>query len=212
MRLASAALLACALGLAACGPDPVAQAQAQAPAAAAPVPGVYQARTDIGPNGEPLEIKAIKPAYLRDRNVRAQVPYNGPDAAGTIVDAGDTNREVGEEVGALLAHPGESRALHRRQGSRLEDPHAELLVDLARQGLARGAGVLDVAGGPAGPPPVHESGAATQLEQHLGPAVALPGHHGVGGGEQGHPAAQLLGDGAGQAHTAIGALIEGAAS
>lgn len=110
MRIASAALLAAALGLAACGPEPVAQAQAQAPAAAAPVPGVYQARTDIGPNGEPLEIKAIKPAYLRDRNVRAQVPYNGPDAPGTIVvdpyarflylvEPGGTATRVGVAVG-----------------------------------------------------------------------------------------------------------------
>lgn len=80
MRLASAALLA-VLALAACGPEPV----AQAPVAPMVTPAAYQARTDTGPNGEPLEIKAIKPAYLRDRNVRAQVPYNGPDAPGTVV-------------------------------------------------------------------------------------------------------------------------------
>lgn len=106
MRIASAALLACALGLAACGPDPV----AQAPSVSAPVPAYYQARVDTGPNGEPLEIKAIKPAYLRDRNVRAQVPYNGPDAPGTIVvdpyarflylvEPGGTATRVGVAVG-----------------------------------------------------------------------------------------------------------------
>lgn len=83
MRFASAALLASALGLAACGPAaPVAQAPVAATTA---VPAIYQARVDTGPNGEPLEIKAIKPAYLRDRNVRTQVPYNGPEGAGTIV-------------------------------------------------------------------------------------------------------------------------------
>ena len=82
MRFASAALLACALGLAACGPDtpPV-----QAPATNNFVPEIYQARVDRGPNGEALPIPAIKPAYLRDRNVRTRVPYNGPDAPGTVV-------------------------------------------------------------------------------------------------------------------------------
>lgn len=83
MRIASAALLACALGLAACGPDP--SVQNTAPAAEMPVPPYYQARTDTGPSGEPLQIKGVKPAYLRPRNVRAQVPYNGPDAPGSIV-------------------------------------------------------------------------------------------------------------------------------
>ena len=83
MRLASAALLACALGLAACGPStpPV----EQAPQTNNFVPEIYQARVDQGPNGEALPIPAIKPAYLRDRNVRARVPYNGPDAPGTVV-------------------------------------------------------------------------------------------------------------------------------
>lgn len=82
MRLASAALLACALGLAACGPStpPV-----QVPDTNNFVPDIYQARVDVGPNGEPLDIPAIKPAYLRERNVRARVPYNGPDAPGTVV-------------------------------------------------------------------------------------------------------------------------------
>lgn len=82
MRIASALLLASALGLAACAPTaPV----AVAPAAEGVVPAHYQARMDSGPGGEPLEIKAIKAAYLRDRNVRTRVPYNGPDAPGTIV-------------------------------------------------------------------------------------------------------------------------------
>ncbi|MDO5370016.1 L,D-transpeptidase [Paracoccus sp. (in: a-proteobacteria)] len=82
MRLASAALLACALGLAACGPD---NRAAQAPDTSNFVPQAYQARVDRGPNGEPLDIPAIKPAYLRERNVRTVVPYNGPEAPGTVV-------------------------------------------------------------------------------------------------------------------------------
>ncbi len=49
------------------------------------VPGIYGARTDTGPNGEPIEIAAVKPAYLTDRNQRQRVPYNGPEAPGTIV-------------------------------------------------------------------------------------------------------------------------------
>ena len=80
MRFASA-LLASALALAACTSAPV----QQAPSAEAVVPAHYQSRMDAGPGGQPLEIKAIKAAYLRDRNVRARVPYNGPDAPGTIV-------------------------------------------------------------------------------------------------------------------------------
>ena len=82
MRLAAAALLSCAVGLAACGPTtpPV-----QAPPANNFVPDIYQARVDQGPSGEALPIPAIKPAYLRERNVRTRVPYNGPDAPGTVV-------------------------------------------------------------------------------------------------------------------------------
>lgn len=83
MRFASAALLACALGLAACGPStPPVQSLPQANNF---VPDIYQARVDRGPNGEPLDIPAIKAAYLRERNVRTRVPYNGPDAPGTVV-------------------------------------------------------------------------------------------------------------------------------
>lgn len=116
MRIASAALLACALSLAACGPEPA----MQAPATSMPVPAYYQARTESGPNGEPLEIKAVKPAYLRERNVRAQVPYNGPDAPGTIVvdpyarflylvEPGGTATRVGIAVGkAGLGFAGEA--------------------------------------------------------------------------------------------------------
>lgn len=82
MRLASAALVACALALAACAPS---SAPIQAPDTSNFVPDYYQARVDRGPNGEALDIPAIKAAYLRERNVRARVPYNGPDAPGTVV-------------------------------------------------------------------------------------------------------------------------------
>lgn len=83
MRIASAALLACALGLAACGPTTA--PTVEAPETSNFVPETYLARVDTGPNGEAIEIPAIKPAYLRDRNVRTRVPYAGPDAPGTIV-------------------------------------------------------------------------------------------------------------------------------
>lgn len=70
---------ALALGLAACGnnqpitlPNPT-------------VPATYQARTDTGPNGEPIQIAAVRAAYLNDRNQRQQVAYNGSEAPGTIV-------------------------------------------------------------------------------------------------------------------------------
>ena len=49
------------------------------------VPGIYGPRVDTGPNGEPIEIPAVKPAYLTERNQRQRVPYNGPEAPGTIV-------------------------------------------------------------------------------------------------------------------------------
>lgn len=84
MRFASAALMACALGLAACGPTPP-PTEGAAPSTSNFVPEIYQARVDTGPNGEPIQIPAIKAAYLRERNTRTRVPYNGPDAPGTVV-------------------------------------------------------------------------------------------------------------------------------
>ncbi|MBU3030868.1 L,D-transpeptidase [Paracoccus marinaquae] len=70
---------ALALGLAACAPT------SQTVLATAPVPDVYQARVDSGPNGEPVDIPAVRAAYLTDRNRRQRVAYNGPEAPGTIV-------------------------------------------------------------------------------------------------------------------------------
>lgn len=82
MRIASLALLL-ALGLAACTETPPA-----APVAANPfvgVPPIYQARIDTGPNGEPVDIKAVNVAYLTERNKRQTVAYNGTEEPGTIV-------------------------------------------------------------------------------------------------------------------------------
>ncbi|AGT10197.1 L,D-transpeptidase [Paracoccus aminophilus] len=73
-------LLALVLGLAACAPQPQATG-VQAPAE----PAIYGARADTGPNGESIEIPAVRPAYLNERNTRQLVAYNGPDAPGTIV-------------------------------------------------------------------------------------------------------------------------------
>ena len=73
-------MLALALGLAACAPTTSAP-----PSASGTVPAIYQARTDTGPQGEPIEIAAVKPAYLTERNRRQRVAYNGGDAPGTIV-------------------------------------------------------------------------------------------------------------------------------
>ena len=71
---------ALALGLAACGNN------SQPMTLATPsVPEAYQARVDTGPNGEPVQIPAIRAAYLTERNQRQQVPYNGPEGPGTIV-------------------------------------------------------------------------------------------------------------------------------
>ncbi|MFV0294158.1 MAG: L,D-transpeptidase [Paracoccus sp. (in: a-proteobacteria)] len=80
MRIISIAL-AVVLGLAACGPS-------EPPVAAMPekvVPAYYGARMDKGPNGEPIEIQAVKSAYLNDRTMRTVVPYTGPESAGTII-------------------------------------------------------------------------------------------------------------------------------
>ncbi|WP_423207427.1 L,D-transpeptidase [Paracoccus yeei] len=79
MRIASL-LLATVLGLAACAPS--APTVTSNPAVAS---GVYGARTDSGPSGEPIEIHAVRKAYLTDRNTRQRVAYNGPEEPGTIV-------------------------------------------------------------------------------------------------------------------------------
>ncbi|WP_111558416.1 L,D-transpeptidase [Paracoccus sediminilitoris] len=82
MRLASL-LAAAALGLAACGPSQETAAPAvQQPAT---VPDIYKARTDTGPDGNPIQIAAVRAAYLTDRNRRQLVPYNGTETPGTIV-------------------------------------------------------------------------------------------------------------------------------
>ena len=82
MRLASL-LAAAAVGLAACGPSQETAAPAvQQPAT---VPDEYKARTDTGPDGNPIQIAAVRAAYLTDRNRRQLVPYNGTETPGTIV-------------------------------------------------------------------------------------------------------------------------------
>lgn len=78
MRLVSL-MLALGLGLAACAPT------TQMPSISSVGSGPYAARTDTGPNGEPIEIAAVRKAYLTDRNTRQTVPYNGTEAPGTIV-------------------------------------------------------------------------------------------------------------------------------
>lgn len=79
MRIASL-MLAMSLGLAACAPTPPVT-----PTTPSVGQGVYGARTDSGPSGEPIEIHAVRKAYLTDRNSRQTVAYNGPEEPGTIV-------------------------------------------------------------------------------------------------------------------------------
>lgn len=79
MRIASL-MLAMSLGLAACAPTP--PATSTSPSVGG---GTYSARTDSGPKGEPIEIGAVRKAYLNDRNTRQNVTYNGPEAPGTII-------------------------------------------------------------------------------------------------------------------------------
>lgn len=47
--------------------------------------GIYGARIDSGPNSEPIDIPAVRPAYLNEQNTRQRVAYNGPERPGTIV-------------------------------------------------------------------------------------------------------------------------------
>ncbi|MFN4129708.1 MAG: L,D-transpeptidase [Paracoccaceae bacterium] len=82
MRLAYL-YVALALGLAACGPAP--ETAPAAPTRSAEVPAIYQARQDGGPNGEVIDIPAVRAAYLNDRNRRQMVPYNGSESPGSIV-------------------------------------------------------------------------------------------------------------------------------
>ncbi len=79
MRIAPL-MLAMAMGLAACAPTTAPQL-----APATSTPAIYQARVDTGPNGQAIDIPAVRPAYLNERNARQRVAYNGPDAPGTIV-------------------------------------------------------------------------------------------------------------------------------
>lgn len=79
MRLASM-FMAVALGLTACAPTPNATMLAKPE-----IPAIYQARVDTGPNGQPIDIPAVRAAYLTERNTRQRVAYNGPDSPGTIV-------------------------------------------------------------------------------------------------------------------------------
>lgn len=80
MRKASLMLLA-AMGLVtACAstpPNPLANPRV--------TPAIYGARVDQGPGGEAINLPAIRPAYLTERNMRQRVPFNGPEPAGTIV-------------------------------------------------------------------------------------------------------------------------------
>ncbi|MDO5706563.1 MAG: L,D-transpeptidase [Paracoccus sp. (in: a-proteobacteria)] len=85
MRLAPLCL-ALTLGLAACGTESRNPSTGAEPAAAsASQLWMYQARTDVGPKGEPIEIAAVRQGYLNERNRRQQVSYNGPEAKDTIV-------------------------------------------------------------------------------------------------------------------------------
>lgn len=70
-----------ALGLSACAPTP----RTTINLGAGDIPAEYQARTDTGPNGEPIPIPAVRAAYLNERNKRQRVAYNGPESAGNIV-------------------------------------------------------------------------------------------------------------------------------
>ncbi len=69
-----------ALSLAGCSSTPGVN-----PLVSGPVPAIYQARVDTGPNGEAIQIPAVRAAYLNDRNQRQRVAYNGSEAPGTIV-------------------------------------------------------------------------------------------------------------------------------
>ena len=86
MRIASLSL-ALVVGLSACAPTASTTGQGTDPAPVTDTSqlSMYQARQDTGPNGEPVTINAVKPAYLNERNRRQRVPYNGPEAPGTIV-------------------------------------------------------------------------------------------------------------------------------
>lgn len=83
MRIASL-MLAMGLGLAACAPNPPLSNPSDAMVPATDT-SAYGARTDTGPNGEPIEIHAVRKAYLNQRNTRQRVAYNGPEDVGTVV-------------------------------------------------------------------------------------------------------------------------------
>lgn len=80
MRLAAPLFMAAVLGLTACTPAP--EPQSPIPTA---IPAAYEKRVIAGPGGDAVTIPTVNPAYLKDRNVRQRVAYNGPEGPGTIV-------------------------------------------------------------------------------------------------------------------------------
>lgn len=81
MRIASLCL-ALTIGLAACGPTPSTNQNNLTPTER---PWMYEAREDIGPDGNPLTIPAVKTGYLTEQTMRRRVAYNGTEPANTIV-------------------------------------------------------------------------------------------------------------------------------
>jgi lipoprotein-anchoring transpeptidase ErfK/SrfK len=81
MRLVSL-IAAMAFGLAACGTT---TGPTTTVSSSDSVPAIYQARTDTGPNGEALQIPAVRAAYLTERNQRQRVAYTGPEGPNTLV-------------------------------------------------------------------------------------------------------------------------------
>lgn len=79
MRIASL-MFALVVALAACG-KPTAPEVPELPA----VPAEYQAVVIPGPDGNPLEVPAVKAEHMTERTQRQRVAYNGPESAGTIV-------------------------------------------------------------------------------------------------------------------------------
>lgn len=81
MRIASLCL-ALTVGLAACGPTPT---NNQNNLTATERPWMYEAREDIGPDGAPVTIPAVKTGYLTEQTMRRRVAYSGTEPANTIV-------------------------------------------------------------------------------------------------------------------------------
>ncbi len=148
--------------------------------------------------------------FVRDQAPR-WLPHWPPAQVGGLVGLSDRRLTEPIPYGKEQVYPLLDRVVegagpvHRRHRLQIRgvDLDTELLGSFTRCGSVDGLAVLDVAGRTAGPPPIHVWRTSPQLQQHLGASLPLAQQEQVCRRDDGEPSLR---------HTAMGALIEGAAT